>query len=93
MLPPVALVTCPGCVQPTADITQVGGSSTYELGEEADVMCFNCGEYYVVTLTLFGWVSRPATPAERLSATRNAALNHVRTHYADYRARHPEYWS
>ncbi len=92
-LPPMLSVTCPGCRLPTGGITQVGGNNRYTIGEEADVMCFHCGEYYLVTLTVFGWVSRPATPAERMAATRNQALNYVRTHYTDYRDRHPEYFA
>ncbi len=91
MTRPIAHVVCPGCRQPASGMSRVGGEHTVDdLGKKAWVLCFHCGETYVVTMTIFGWVSRAATPAERASAAANDLLNFVRTDYADYRLSNPE---
>jgi hypothetical protein len=74
-------------------MTQVGGGSTFVLGEEADVLCFDCGATFVVTLTPFGWVSREATAADRERASRDPLFNRVRLEYAQYREKRPGTWS
>ncbi len=81
---------CPGCHQPTAGMTQLSGGKTFVVGEDADVLCFHCGEIYIITMTAFGFVSRMPSAEEREEATRRDLLNFVRTHYAEYRDRNPE---
>ncbi len=85
-------VNCPTCDARPVHMAQIAGGQSFVVGEEADVLCFDCGDCYILTLTVYGWVSRAASPADRIAAVGNDRLNHVRTHYADYRDRHPGVW-
>ncbi len=71
-------------------MTQISGGKTFVVGEDADVLCFHCGEIYIITMTSSGSVSGMPSAEEREAATSRDLLNFVRTHYADYRDRNPE---
>lgn len=78
-------VVCPSCQEPAVGMAQVGGTRDVTIGEDADVLCYDCGATYVITATVFGWVSREATPEDREAAARRPLFNHVRTEYAAHR--------